>query len=113
MSILLSLLTLSSCRLHVSPRHWLIWTLLPLVDWSKAAPYVQERGLAGRYSNQKPGLRIETGGYRTEGVCKEIEAFAQAQWPDATDVMWLVNPVKLQSVPALVSSRKTPSALRW
>lgn len=85
-------------------RHWLVWTLLPLVDWKKATPYVQQRGLAGRYSSQRPELRIETEGYQSEGVCQELEAFAEKQWPDATDVMWLVNPVKLQSVPALVSS---------
>lgn len=84
-------------------RHWLVWTLLPLVDWKKATPFVQDRGLAGRFSPQRPDLRIETEGYKTEGVCKEIEAFAREHWPDATDVLWLVNPVKLQSVPALVS----------
>lgn len=81
--------------------HWLVWTLLPLVDWKNATSFVQERGLAGRYSPQRPDLRIETEGYKTEGVCKEIEAFAKACWPEATDVLWLVNPVKLQSVPAL------------
>jgi hypothetical protein len=91
-----------------STRHWLVWTLLPLVDWNKAAPFVQERGLAGRYSTQTPELRLETEGYKTEGVCKEIEAFARMQWPDATDVLWLVNPVKLQSVPALVSLPTPP-----
>lgn len=84
-------------------RHWLVWTLLPLVDWKKAIPFVQEHGLAGRFSPQRPDLRIETEGYKTEEVCQEIEAFAKSHWPEATDVLWLVNPVKLQSVPALVS----------
>lgn len=90
--------------MYAPSRHWLVWTLLPLVDWTKATPYVQERGLAGRFSPQKPELLIETEGCKTEGVCEELEAFAAKQWPDATDFMWLVNPVKLQSVPALVSS---------
>lgn len=74
------------------------------MDWKHATSYVQDRGLSGRFSPQKPELRIETEGCKTEGVCKELEAFAMARWPDATDVMWLVNPVKLQSVPALVST---------
>jgi hypothetical protein len=88
-------------------RHWLVWSLLPLVNWATAIPFVQERGLAGRFSETRAELNMEAEGNHTEPVCREIEAFARVQWPKATDVMWLVNPVKLQSVPALVSTRCT------
>ncbi|KAL7004739.1 hypothetical protein EMMF5_005753 [Cystobasidiomycetes sp. EMM_F5] len=92
-------------------RHWLVWTLLPLLDWNKAAPFVAEHGIAGRTFPRKlanpatgtsPGDDdIEAEGNHTEPVCKEIVAFAAAQWPEATELLWLVNPVKLQSVPGL------------
>lgn len=75
------------------------------MDWKKASPIVQELGLSGRItSGSRASVEPIAGpGNETEGVCQEIEAFARTQWPQSTEMFWLVNPVKLQSVPGLVS----------
>lgn len=85
-------------------RHWLVWTLLPLVNWSKAGTFVSERGIAGRVcpQSQDASTTINAEGNRSEPVCEEIVAFAKQQWPDASEIFWIVNPVALQTVPGLV-----------
>lgn len=83
--------------------HWLVWTLLPLVDWSKAAPFVSERGISGRVCphSQDASTTINAEDNPSEPVCEEIVAFVKQQWPDASEIFWIVNPVALQTVPGL------------
>ena len=94
-------------------RHWLVWTLLPLVDWSKAAPFVSERGISGRVCphSQDASTTIKAEGNSSEPVCEEIVAFAKQQWPDASEIFWIVNPVALQTVPGLVCGERLRKSL--
>ena len=45
---------------------------------------------------------IDAEGNHTEPVCQEIVRFAKERWPDAKELVWIVNPVHLQTVPRLV-----------
>lgn len=62
------------------------------------------QGLAGAVNLEDPGQDIAAQGNHTEPVCQEIIAFARARWPEAKELVWLVNPVHLQTVPRLVCS---------
>lgn len=86
----------------------LVWTLLPIVDWSDAAPFVQTQGISGRVGLDVQ--RVDAPGNKDTPVCEEIIDFVMNRWPTAAELLWFVNPVKLQSVPGLVSAG-TPSRL--
>lgn len=100
--------------------------MLPILNWKESSPVVQDQGISGRLlfpsrSSQEAENITANGttngshpasdaieghivgpGNDTAPVCKEIEAFISQRWPETKELMWIVNPVKLQSVPGLV-----------
>lgn len=90
-----------------SRRHFLVWTLLPLVSWPNAADFVARQGIAGAVFLDASAQNIEAEGNHTEAVCEEIVAFAKSRWPSAKEFAWIVNPVHLQTVPRLVSGAES------
>lgn len=103
----------SKLRLIHARRHWVVWTLLPLVDWTTADGVVSNRGLSGRRvfrtrpSDEQDDItneNIDSAGNASQPVCEEILAFARSRWSEADELAFIVNPVKLQSVPGLVSA---------